>query len=757
MIFKINMKKLLFVVFFSLSIFFASDISFAGKEKLVEQLGDNQDLRGLSKHQLKKARKQLQKNKRKSKKAVARNKKWRSQNVKLRTFPLKLKTIILSYAFEDGAGTFAKLYPPSITLDDLRKAGMLKTQAEPIPFNVYRQLETPCPPGVPREDSFGATVACLNRDGSTTLYHADNKRRQAMVQQIPPSVQDGKVDERKENDHQLMTRQDTIHEDDEQVFYEIYERGEQFSRFMVRNKKTGIEKCLLPGPVPDDEDSGEEDMGRVLTDRDPTQEVFTSYILAQDKDFNIFLVNTATHQCVPWIQRKDQRNFEDPILFRGHVFYLNHQRGQWPQLSDFNIQTQKHQHLLPDLIPEIIRFGLLEQRQPSGSWVQFRDGFAYRIMRFEGLFSGKATILDEAISLLQAYPSGEVTDLRDGPFCNICFHPTESEERSYCFFSQRQHLIDHYKISPRVLNHLFYTVPFYIPNTRDGSLIPTIGFFPHGIQEGERIPAIIRLHGGPEEFTDEIFTTYRDFLINRLKVAIIAPNVRGSSGFGAHHLRKARGRIGDIMGDIAESRNFVASLPFIDPSHIYLMGESWGGTLTGLVMTSPYGALFKGGMSACGVMDWGKFLAQAAAEMGEIAATTWMDRLGVADPRVNPAVNASLSPALRLEDTQAPWLVLHGTADTMVRVNQAECVKRWCVAHPEQERILVETIDGENHSLENHEPTVLRTFKLFLELGLQRNPITPLLSTYFGNFVRIKHVILDLLDDTDVEEAGQKK
>jgi poly(3-hydroxybutyrate) depolymerase len=639
-------------------------------------------------------------------------------------------------------------------LDDLREAGMLETQAKSIPFRVYRQLEPPCHPGSPIGESFGATVTCLNTDGTTTFYNADNDMQQAMVRVFPP-FQDSKVDEEKEDLHQPLTHRNTVYEDDEQVFYDTYQQGEKFSRFMVRNKKTGIEKCLLFGTVPDDGDDGE-NMARVLTDRDPTLEFSTSNIIAQDKDLNFFLVNMATLQSVLWIQSKDIRAFENPILLRGHVLYLSELKGQPPQLLDFNIQTQQHQRLLPNFIPEIVNFGILEQREPLGSWVQFRDGFSSRIMRFEGLFSGKTAVLDESISLLQSYPTGEVTVHRDGPFSNVLFHPTESG-RSYCFFSQRQHLINHCKIDPHVLDHLSFTVPFYIPNTRDGSLIPTIGFFPHGIQAGERIPALIHLHGGPEGFTDQTFSTYRDFLINRLKIALIALNVRGSSGFGTHHLQKARGKIGDVLDEVAESRNFVASLPFIDPSHIYLMGESWGGTLTGLVMTSPYGALFKGGMSASGIMDWEKQITQNALDRNELEATLWMERLGVPDPRVNPAVNASLSPALRLMDTQAPWLVLHGTADTTARIAQAECVKGWCVANPNQGRILVETIEGEDHSLSKHEPTVLRTFKLFLELGLQRNPITPLLSTYFGNFVRIKYLILHLLDDTDVEEASTQE
>jgi acetyl esterase/lipase len=647
------------------------------------------------------------------------------------------------YPSNGDTTNFARSSLSTITLSDLRAAGMRPT-SHLIPMSIYRKLKGEINTSRTNVEIEGKTcsynvVSYANGDIETHYYHGKvNIDPITMLSEATYSLEDVMKTLPIEGVKELMhpSRTDIftfiIFEDDQQEIYKTLGRDKR-GKLVSKNKANGEEKILLTIPVDclleEFDLDGPCEIPKLLFYKDPVSSLSIAYILTQDVEGNAYLIDSTTHEKISFLPAtQDIFHVLGTALYKNLFFYLignllakdiDHLR----QLLVFDITSKQHRPLLVGFGKELIDFGILDHNGSPSSWISYREGFDTLTMRFTGLFEGDAKILNKGSSILGSSVEGEFIAQADGPFTNIYSCDTATQE-THLLFSERDHLTAQ-GFNPDGLSDLLFTLRFCIPDKKGETSIPTIGFFPHGIGEGEKIPAIIHVHGGPELFTDET-STYRDFLVNHLKVALFCLNVRGSTGFGWEHFLKARGRLDDVLNDVITSWHFVADLPFIDPSHIFMLGESWGGSLTGLILTSPHGALFKGGISISGIYDWSKKIASdVTAGGGEDLAQTWMRRLGIGDPRKDAPLNRSLSSALRLEEAKAPWLIIHGTADRTVPSEQADLVEAWCKSNPTQANILVKYIEGGGHQFANplHEEMLVEEISSFLKALIKGTPV----------------------------------
>ena len=99
----------------------------------------------------------------------------------------------------------------------------------------------------------------------------------------------------------------------------------------------------------------------------------------------------------------------------------------------------------------------------------------------------------------------------------------------------------------------------------DGTEIEGIFYLPPGYQEGIRYPTILRIHGGPAAQYKPYFSWYNQFLTRELGVAVLAPNVRGSTGYGKTFVSLDDGyRREDSVKDIGSLLDWVAAQPELD-------------------------------------------------------------------------------------------------------------------------------------------------------------------------------------------------
>jgi dipeptidyl aminopeptidase/acylaminoacyl peptidase len=196
----------------------------------------------------------------------------------------------------------------------------------------------------------------------------------------------------------------------------------------------------------------------------------------------------------------------------------------------------------------------------------------------------------------------------------------------------------------------------------DGLGVQAWVYRPEGV---ERPPVVVSVHGGPEAQERVGFNSVYQFLLAE-GFAVVAPNVRGSAGFGKSYLALDDLELRmDSVRDLTEVGRWVRSRDDLDGSRMALMGGSYGGfmVLAGLA-TDP--DLWAAGVDIVGIANFVTFLentgdyrrALREAEYGSLE----RDREFL----------ESISPVNMVESIEAPLLVIHGANDPRVPLGEAE-------------------------------------------------------------------------------------
>lgn len=180
-------------------------------------------------------------------------------------------------------------------------------------------------------------------------------------------------------------------------------------------------------------------------------------------------------------------------------------------------------------------------------------------------------------------------------------------------------------------------------------------------------PVVISFHGGPEGQERPNFNANYQALLSR-GIGVLAPNVRGSAGFGKRFVNLDNGALRvDGVKDIKACVDFLVSRGIADPGRIGIMGGSYGGYMTMAGLTE-YPDLFAAGANLFGIVNFETFFAHTQPWMAAISTIEY------GDPVKEKDLLRQLSPLHKLERVKAPTLVLHGANDTNVPVVEAEQV-----------------------------------------------------------------------------------
>ncbi len=188
---------------------------------------------------------------------------------------------------------------------------------------------------------------------------------------------------------------------------------------------------------------------------------------------------------------------------------------------------------------------------------------------------------------------------------------------------------------------------------------------PHGAKGA--MPIVLSFHGGPEGQERPGFNpTYQALLMRG--IAVFAPNVRGSSGFGKKFVNLDNGALRENgVKDIKASVDFVVKSGIADPKRIGIMGGSYGGYMVMAGLTE-YPELFAAGANLFGITNFETFFKHTQPWMAAIS------KIEYGNPETEVVMLRRLSPIHRIDRIKAPTIVLHGANDTNVPVIEAEQV-----------------------------------------------------------------------------------
>ncbi len=196
----------------------------------------------------------------------------------------------------------------------------------------------------------------------------------------------------------------------------------------------------------------------------------------------------------------------------------------------------------------------------------------------------------------------------------------------------------------------------------DGMEIPALLYKPKGIGEGEKVPALLWIHGGPGGQTRLNYSPVIQHLVNH-GYAILAVNNRGSSGYGKSFYKADDQKHGkDDLLDCVESKKFLATLPYIDTDKIGIAGGSYGGymVMAALAFTPEE---FTVGVNFFGVTNWLRTLKSIPPwwESFRVALYTEMG-----DPNTDSVALYNKSPLFHADKITRPFIVLQGSNDPRV-------------------------------------------------------------------------------------------
>lgn len=180
-------------------------------------------------------------------------------------------------------------------------------------------------------------------------------------------------------------------------------------------------------------------------------------------------------------------------------------------------------------------------------------------------------------------------------------------------------------------------------------------------------PIVLSFHGGPEGQERPGFNSTYQALLSR-GIAVFAPNVRGSSGFGKKFVNLDNGalRVNGVK-DIKASVDYVVGAGVADPKRIGIVGGSYGGYMVMAGLTE-YPDMFAAGANLFGVVNFETFFKNTQPWMAAIS------KIEYGDPDKEAVMLRQLSPLTRIDRVKAPTIVLHGANDTNVPVIEAEQV-----------------------------------------------------------------------------------
>ena len=114
----------------------------------------------------------------------------------------------------------------------------------------------------------------------------------------------------------------------------------------------------------------------------------------------------------------------------------------------------------------------------------------------------------------------------------------------------------------------------------DGSMIWGFLYAPPAKFTGKR-PVLIEIHGGPEGQSRPDFLGRANYYLNVLGIAMVVPNVRGSTGYGKTFTKLDNGfSREDSYKDINALFDWIVTRPDLDASRIAVTGGSYGGHMT---------------------------------------------------------------------------------------------------------------------------------------------------------------------------------
>jgi len=181
-------------------------------------------------------------------------------------------------------------------------------------------------------------------------------------------------------------------------------------------------------------------------------------------------------------------------------------------------------------------------------------------------------------------------------------------------------------------------------------------------------PLVVIIHGGPESQSRPGFLARNNYYLNELGVALLYPNVRGSSGYGKTFLTLDNGfRREDSVKDIGAFLDWAGRDAGLNADRIAVMGGSYGGYMA-LACATHFSERLRCAVDIVGISSFVTFLKNTQDYRRDLRRVEYGDER---DPKMAGFME-QIAPLNNVGKIGKPLFIVQGLNDPRVPVTEAE-------------------------------------------------------------------------------------
>lgn len=192
-------------------------------------------------------------------------------------------------------------------------------------------------------------------------------------------------------------------------------------------------------------------------------------------------------------------------------------------------------------------------------------------------------------------------------------------------------------------------------------------------------PVLVLMHGGPESQTKPTFNPVLQYWVRELGIAVIAPNVRGSTGYGKTYQRLDNGPLREnSLRDVGSLLDWIGWQEDFDPRRVGIIGGSYGGYMV-LASLVHFGDRLRAGIDVVGISNFVTFLENTKDYRRHLRRQEYGDER---DPQMR-ALLQSISPTTHAHRIRRPLFIAQGANDPRVPQSEADQMVRTIRENPD--------------------------------------------------------------------------
>ena len=338
------------------------------------------------------------------------------------------------------------------------------------------------------------------------------------------------------------------------------------------------------------------------------------------------------------------------------LIYLTDEGAEFAYLASYDIATGEKTKLQEE--PWDIMYAYLSQ---TGK---------YRVVAINNDARTEIKIYNESDGGKQL----KIDGLPEGDITNVNISESEKQMTFYASSSKAPQNIYLYNFETKAIKQLTNTLnPEMNPDdlvagevvrfkSFDGLEIPALLYKPKGLKSGEKVPALVQVHGGPGGQTRLNYSSNFQYLLNH-GYAILCVNNRGSSGYGkTFYAADDRKHGNEDLKDCIAGKQYLQSLDFVDGEKIGIYGGSYGGYMVMAALTFAPEA-FDAGVNLFGVTNWLRTLKSIPPWWASFREALYTE---MGDPVKDSVALYNKSPLFHASNITKPFIVLQGSNDPRV-------------------------------------------------------------------------------------------